>query len=404
MRFAKKRILQGTDQDTVDRFKREVRLLAKLDHPNIVKVVGMRLEEEPLWFVMPLYANSLEDCLHSITADQLRIQTIFSAILDAIEYAHSEGVIHRDLKPGNVLLNGADDIVVSDFGLGRSVDSDSTRRTGTGDGMGTPLYVAPEQWGDTKRADERADIFSLGRILYELLTGPLTTGFQDTSGIDPALALIVTRCTRKDPDQRFQSVSELKTAWRVAIGEEDAGSDTDRLKSRLTGLLSSVLDTTAAKDVMEILRRHFDDHDLVHNALIVVPKGVFKIFGELDLEFTRALLTAFVQHVATQSWPFSHTDKIGDACQRAFEAIADPESRIVMLQCAASVGLDYNRWHVQAVAADLVAKISTPAERIALAEAIKRERQWFREWVTEKLPEAKRDAVLKEALRCSRDS
>lgn len=204
--YAKKKLLPTVGEDGVKRFVREVRILAKLDHPNVVKVLGFRLQEPPYWYVMPHYRVSMGDELPQLMGKPERIHRVFSAILDGVEYAHGEGVIHRDLKPDNVLMNTDEDLVVTDFGLGRMIDAESTRRTMTGLGMGTLLYMAPEQVRNAKDADHRSDIFSLGRMLYELFTEPLSSAIQDTSAIEPGVALIIDRCTQKLPERRFQTV------------------------------------------------------------------------------------------------------------------------------------------------------------------------------------------------------
>jgi serine/threonine protein kinase len=398
LRFAKKKILIGADDDTKDRFKREVRLLAKLDHPNIVTIVATHLEEEPLWFVMPLYQSSLENLVPTITGDAQRISKIFGAVLDAVEHAHAEGVIHRDLKPGNVLLNTDDDIVVSDFGLGRHIDSNSTRLTGTGAWMGTILYMAPEQLGDTKHADERADIFSLGRMLYELMTGRLTSAVQDASGIDPAIALIIARCTRRRPEDRFQTLTELKVVWRVAVGTEDAGSDSQRLKLLLSNLLASSFDSKVVTEILEILARHNDETDLLHDTMMALPTTAIRAFSSQNAEQTKHLLKRFVDHATSQSWPFSYTDKIGDFCERAYNVVTDPEVRADLLHCAIDVGVCHNRWHVLGIANSLLNANRSPAESIALAERIQSASPAIKEWIRGNLSNSKRDTLLDKAL------
>jgi eukaryotic-like serine/threonine-protein kinase len=227
--FAKKKLHSG-DSVAVERFIREVRILSVLDHPNIVRVVAKKLETAPYFYIMPLYSHSLASELSTVVGDERRIFPIFKAVLDGIEYAHSQGVIHRDLKPENILMNNDADIVVSDFGLGRIIDSKSTRKTQTGWKMGTPLYMPPEQLLDAKAADERSDIFSLGRILYELYSGPLTSAVQDTSSLPVAIALIIERCTQRDPDRRFQRVSDLKQAWMSLYDVENEESDRADIK------------------------------------------------------------------------------------------------------------------------------------------------------------------------------
>jgi hypothetical protein len=399
LRFAKKRLLASADEDTKDRFRREVRLLAKLDHPNIVSVVATRLDQEPLWFVMPLYQSSLADQFPAIVGNLPRIAKIFGALLDAVEHAHGEGVIHRDLKPGNVLMNGDDDVVVSDFGLGRMIDSQSTRLTQSGDWMGTPLYMAPEQSQGTKAADERSDVFSLGRILYELMSGPLTTAVQDVSSLDPAIALIVERCTKTNPAARFPTVAELKTAWRVAVGVEEAGSDSQRL-SELTAKLASGLysDPQAATEVFDILFRHKDDADLVHNTLMALPAHIVAGFAQRDLNRARGLLRQFTDHIGLQSWPFSYTDKVGDVCAHIFPLVVDPVIRADLLHCLIDLGVGHNRWHVIELARGILKQNRNRAESIALAGRVQEAGIQAKDWLRDNLSPAHRDKLMEQAL------
>jgi eukaryotic-like serine/threonine-protein kinase len=240
-RFAKKMLAADVGEDAIERFLREVRILSKLDHPNVVKVIAKHLTDPPYWYVMPLYSGSMETALPSIRGDESRARSVFTAILDAIEYAHGEGVIHRDLKCANVLMNAESDVAVSDFGLGRMIDATSTRQTVTGWGLGTALYMAPEQFADAKRADERSDIYSLGRMLYELYAEPLSLTPPDLTLLRPALATIVARCTQRDPKLRYESVTELKRAWAGALVVTDTSSTLSDLTSFATFYQTSVV-------------------------------------------------------------------------------------------------------------------------------------------------------------------
>lgn len=120
--------------DTILRFEREIRCLENLIHPNIVPLLGRRLSKSPYFYVMPLYKTSLYEQFPRIVGNTRRIDKIFGSVLKAIRYSHSKGVLHRDLKPENVLMNGDDDVVVSDFGRSREpravvhVDAAATRR------------------------------------------------------------------------------------------------------------------------------------------------------------------------------------------------------------------------------------------------------------------------------------
>jgi len=216
--FAKKKLLRSVDPVDIRRFQHEVRLLARLDHPNIVKVMAFHLQTPPYWYVMPRYDHTLHREIPSLVGDTSRIIPIFTSVLAGIEYAHGEGVIHRDLKPENVLMDEDDDLVITDFGLGRALDPEFTRNTITGFGMGTFLYMAPEQMTDAKNADGRADIYSLGRILFEMFTGRLQTQLTDTSSLDPCIAHLIDKCTQADPQRRYESVGELKHEFFSVMG------------------------------------------------------------------------------------------------------------------------------------------------------------------------------------------
>jgi len=226
-----KKVLVAKDPDSVARFRGEVRLLASLRHRNIVRVLAHQLERTPCWYAMPLYQCSLRTELPMLAGDEARIRPVFVAILCAVGHAHGEGVLHRDLKPENVLMNSDDDLVVTDFGLGRF--EGEPRLTFAGTGMGSPFYVAPEQFRDALQADARADVFSLGRMLNEMhLGGPTTRG-----ALPKDVAAIVERCTREDPKGRYATVEELKEDF-LAAAARDPGSEADQVRLQRTAVAS----------------------------------------------------------------------------------------------------------------------------------------------------------------------
>jgi hypothetical protein len=209
------------DPSFIARFQKEAAALAALSHPHVVSIVDKGKTENTYYLVMEFVDGpSLREL---IRASQLDVPGALRRMLEicrAIEYAHGRGVIHRDLKPENILLDQqAGGIAkVSDFGLASFLDdaSPSSRYalTSTHVSMGTLSYMAPEQRVDAKSADARADIFSLGVILYEWLTGEVPLGTFDPpsqrkQGLDPRLDAIVTRCLKPDPDDRYPSVAAL---------------------------------------------------------------------------------------------------------------------------------------------------------------------------------------------------
>jgi len=167
------------DPAFAERFTREARALARLNHPNIVTVHDFGDVDGLYYFTME-YVNghNLRDLLQAgaLPADQTR--AIVPQLCDALQYAHDEGLVHRDIKPENILLDKKGRVKIADFGLARLVGLTPTylTLTGTHEVMGTLLYMAPEQMKRTHTVDHRADIYSLGVVLYEMLTGELPLG------------------------------------------------------------------------------------------------------------------------------------------------------------------------------------------------------------------------------------
>jgi serine/threonine protein kinase len=207
------------DPSFVARFQKEAAALAALSHPNIVSIVDKGKADDTYYLVMEFVDGpSLRELMRSPLLSPQDSLKMMLEICRAVDYAHNRGVIHRDLKPENILFDKQAGSIakVTDFGLASFLDDASARfaLTSTHVSMGTLSYMAPEQRVDAKNADARADIFSLGVILYELLTGEVPMGTFDPPskrkpGIDVRLDDIVGRCLKPDPNERYATVAAL---------------------------------------------------------------------------------------------------------------------------------------------------------------------------------------------------
>ncbi|PID96309.1 MAG: serine/threonine protein kinase [Actinomycetales bacterium] len=228
------------DEAFVARFRREARLSATADeHPNIVKVIDFQDTShggKELFLVMEyVEGRTLRDQLSETGAMTIREATRTTlALLDALAAAHRAGLVHRDVKPENVLIHHDGKIKVTDFGLARAVTS-STRTSTTGVLLGTVSYLAPEQL-DGDRADERSDVYAVGLILYELLTGqkafqgqnPMHVAYQHVHGPVPRasdrvatvpfeLERVIAHAAAKDPRRRPADASEMARELRASL-------------------------------------------------------------------------------------------------------------------------------------------------------------------------------------------
>src|SRR5436190_966903 len=229
---ALKRILSyhADSQDTLMRFRREAQAVANLDHPNILPIYEVSESHDGLPFFSMKFAGggSLLEAAQALRSDPRRAVALMAKVARAVEYAHQQGILHRDLKPGNILLDARGEPLVSDFGLAKWLDT-STDLTRTLTIFGTPGYIAPEQAKSSRaQLTPAADIYSLGAILFDLLTGrPPFLGehalavIQQASekeapklrslvpAVDRDLETICAKCLEREPEARYQSAGAL---------------------------------------------------------------------------------------------------------------------------------------------------------------------------------------------------
>jgi serine/threonine protein kinase/tetratricopeptide (TPR) repeat protein len=229
---ALKRILsyQAESQETLVRFRREAEAVASLDHPNILPIFEVSESDDGLPFFSMKFAagGSLLDAARSLRSDPRRIITLMAKVTRAVQYAHLQGILHRDLKPGNILLDGRAEPLVSDFGLAKWLDT-SSDLTRTLTIFGTPGYIAPEQGqGPAKNLTPAADIYSIGAVLFDLFTG--RTPFLGEHALavikqasekpapklrtlarlaDRDLETICAKCLEREPQARYRSAGDL---------------------------------------------------------------------------------------------------------------------------------------------------------------------------------------------------
>jgi tRNA A-37 threonylcarbamoyl transferase component Bud32 len=216
------------------RFRQEATLVANLQHPNILPVFDFGESQGYTYLVMPfIQGGTLASRLQGQPLPLEQVVEIIRQVGGALDYAHKKGLVHRDVKPANVLLDEGGNCLLSDFGIARMVET-SVHLTTTGGLVGTPAYMAPEQ-GLGKKADARTDIYALGIVLYQLVTGrvpfraetpiavirmhiddPLPLPRQLNPGLPEAVERVILRALAKDPAERYSSAAEMVRALQQA--------------------------------------------------------------------------------------------------------------------------------------------------------------------------------------------
>jgi eukaryotic-like serine/threonine-protein kinase len=233
----------ATDEEYVERFRREARSVAQLSHPNIVTVID-RGEDESRQYIVFEYVEgeNLKQLLERTGPMPVRDAVLLGLqMARALGFAHDRGLIHRDVKPQNVLLNEDGQAKMTDFGIARSVDVEGVTITGTV--LGTSEYIAPEQ-ARGQQVDALTDVYSLGVVLYELLTGgvpfqgesfvavalrhvnePVPSVLEQRPDCPPRVGLLIERAMAKRPEQRFASMDELVQELEACLAELDPTSE-----------------------------------------------------------------------------------------------------------------------------------------------------------------------------------
>ncbi|MFO8006646.1 MAG: protein kinase [Candidatus Brocadiia bacterium] len=212
----------ATKESFVRQFDSETDLLASLNHPNIVSIIDRGREGNTYYFAMEYVAGTtLGELLSASEIEEEFLLDIFEQCAQALVYAHNKGIVHRDLKPANIMVNDQGMVKVTDFGVASLLAEVQEEAGGKRKVMGTRGYMPPEQEQHVSRADERSDIFSMGAVIYRILTGkvpdilPPAPPSKMNPEVDPRVDSLVLKCLQAAPGKRYQSAEEMLDAVRA---------------------------------------------------------------------------------------------------------------------------------------------------------------------------------------------
>jgi serine/threonine-protein kinase len=280
---------------STERFRREIELSARLQHPNIVPLLTAGDADSLPFYTMPLVAGeSLRARLSRDGALPIRqALTLLRDVARALAYAHRHGVVHRDIKPDNILVT-SDYAVVTDFGIAKAIADaardDTPALTALGVSLGSPAYMAPEQIAADPNVDARADIYAFGALAYEVLTGSLTFSGRNAQavlaahmteapdaiatrrdGIPPTIAALVMRCLEKQASARPQSADDI-IAILTAVVESDSAPAREARRSRSAWIAAAtVVGMIAIAGALTVRARRADSKPLNRRLIAVVP-------------------------------------------------------------------------------------------------------------------------------------
>jgi len=387
--------------DLKRRFAREVKSQMSLEHPGVMPVLGMKLDVEAPYFLMA-YAQdgSLRERL-PLEADppvpmaEDEAWQVFDEILEVVAFAHENGVVHRDLKPENVLFyNGR--AVLTDFGMVKNMRSESTLLTVSGMVLGTWGYIAPEQISRSKDADLRCDVYALGRILHEMLTGEYSPATIDVMRVPATFRHIISKATKVDPDERFQSAAEMRREFALLkSGSEETQKPADRAANLVSQIAAG--DDSHVESFVRLVIEHDDDLVLFRTVIPLLPESVLSQVAIRDPEQYLAVVKIFDRY-ADGSFAFEFTDTIARFLVAAYRASQDVRVHAVVLNRMLILGASHNRFFVRSTFIDLVDEAIKQPHYAPIIASMLRDNEWAIEFVRDPLKDLSLPKVIVDAL------
>jgi len=267
--------------------------------------------------------------------------------------------------------------------------------------MGTPFYMAPEMYTNPKEADKQCDIFSLGRILWDMYTGPATSAF-DMDVLPSGIFVIVKKCMKSNPEERFQTVKELRLGWQSVAFPPSGSTDFEELKQAVNELRLSPVPAAEVETidrVFEMMLQHADDGELIHDVVMELNAEVFTALYEKDSDAMREIIDRFVEHTNGISWGISYTDSLGNMCKVIYLASDDCQIRAALLHCIFEVGYSHTRWHLMGLFKELMESAMVAGEADILVGKLGTAASGYLETASNQLTLAKIDRKLSSFFR-----
>lgn len=366
------------------RFEREARCQQELQHPGIAQILTLDLEADRPYYVMPLAKGSLHDLMRMYPAgmpEEIAVP-LFMKILDAVAFAHAHrpSVLHRDLKPANVLIYG-EEPVIADFGLGLRLQSGSTTIT-TAHGVGTFGYAAPEQLLDGHHVDERADIYSLGALFYEMLTATSPWPRMDYQRVPASFRHMVFVATQPRPEQRYVTVEALIIELHSVLHDaEDLQRPVDRANEYLTSVEANG-SASDAKILMRILLENDDDAELYAEFVRHASSDLMMMLAETSPELFEQVVGGLDRYADGQFiWEFS--DEVGNALITAFQATDRLDLRTVIIRRLMLLAQTHRRWPLRRRIVTLILSNTVDRSCVRVVAQLLKDDDAVREFFTE---------------------
>lgn len=364
------KICSSTDDEDLRRFNREIRLLESVNHENVIDILDSDFKHIPPFFVMPLCQGALSKKDYNKNVETL-IDDLLQ-ICDGLESLHSNGIIHRDIKPNNILIDG-DTLKLSDLGLGKFEDRDSTTLTPSAVMIGTAGYAPPEFYriGGTKNATIPSDIYQLGKTIYCLYTDE-SPAYIDKSLIPNGLYYIIRKCTNDNPADRYQNISELRTALskhlEVLKGDNNPYGAFDNLIAKLLKKRATQEETY---NLFDILYEFKDEPDTFYLKTKAIPVDYFSQLNDGDLQtFVDVYNDVVLELNYNGKLQWTDAEIIANQMKKVFNSTTNIEIRTNAMRITLFFASSYNRYVAMDVFNAMLTSVKTDEEAASISSML----------------------------------
>ena len=382
----------------VKRFARETRIAAGLDHKHVITVLYHNLNHEPPYFTMPIAQGSVAEEIKQGGLDEDQALDTFKQICLGVQAIHNTGSVHRDIKPDNALRMPDQTVVISDFGLVKLDPRDTTTLTRPLAFLGTRRYSAPEQLaGESRDADFRTDVYQLGKVLYEMITGKSPAVMTD-AGVPPGIAYIVHRATQVIPDQRYQTVDELMDAVNDYMASKTSPYRVfdDALQAASLQLDRGRYDAKDLETFFSVLAQFGEDPDTLLEQFDRIPDTLLSAMASDFSDNLLSVLKSYVNAIdrVVDRYNFAYAETVAQKMKIVFGGSDDPNVKALAVRATLIAAVDLNRFAAMNVFDSLLLAVQRTEDAMALADVLREEMLRYRH-LAERVPKSRLHATIR---------
>lgn len=378
------------DPETKRRFAREVRVMSSIQHRNVMPVLHHNLDHSPPYFTMPLANHSIQQELEGVLEKEERetepgedqVLEVFKDICHGIQAIHNAGATHRDIKPANTMRMADRAIVISDLGLAKLDPRDTTILTQTGVFMGTRIYSAPEQLVESRDADERTDVYQLGKVLYQLVSGDLPT-LIDKEQLPSGLDHIVDRATRQHPNERYQSVGALMDAIESYIRAKSPGANPSQeygaaIQEAQSLAVNEEYRLENLKVLLTLVLQFTEDYKVFLEQFDKLPLNTLSVTAHRLPEELAPVLSTYCTAVEEEvgEYSFEYAETVARKMKAVFAA-GTTNLKVLAMKATMIAAVRLNRYAAMEVFDAMLVQITDPKDALPVADMLREETSYY---------------------------